>query len=336
MTDRTDTMPAFNSSDPAIRATSPRMWQAAWRQHRFWVGGIVALVATGGLALAAIVLLIPSCASTTWWETPGATCEVEPARTLWGLYQLALLFLPLVAGAVLGAVTFGPDKEHRTHIYALTQSVTRTRWWTIKVLTVAAPGFIAAALLGIATLWIVDGASDSIIWAPRLTWPGFDILALIPATRFLVAFAAAAAAALLWRTVGGVVTGMVVAGVVVAGTTLLQPLVVQHTRELIPIQTWWNDRSGYATESPGGMSSAYNWGGYADSEGCNVDMSTLSCPENTIPVDCMQEAGVVYRVEIYVPDSEYPQMMLIVSGLNLIIAVSLLAAGAQTLRRRDL
>lgn len=336
MTDRTDTMPAFNNSEPAIRTSTPRMWQAAWRQHRFWVVGTVALVASGGLALAVIVLLIPSCASTTWWETPGATCELEPARTLWGLYQIALLVLPVVAGAVLGAVTFGPDKEHRTQVYALTQSVTRIRWWTIKVLIVAAPVFTAVALLGTATLWVVDSASDSIIWAPRLTSPGFDILGLIPATRFLVVYAAAAAAALLWRTVGGVVTGLVAAGILIAGTTLLQPLVVQHTRELIPIQTWWNDSTGIATESPGGMGSAYNWSGYADSEGLDIDISTLNCPESAKFIECLQEAGVVDRVEIYVPDSEYPQMMLIISGFNLIIAVALLAAGAQTLRRRDL
>lgn len=194
----------------------------------------------------------------------------------------------------------------------------------------------AATMLGTATLWVVDGASDSIMWAPRLTLPGFDILGLIPATRFLVAYAAAAVAALLWRTVGGVVTGLVVAGAVIAGTTLLQPLVVQHTRELIPIQTWWNDSTGSATESPGGMGSAYNWSGYADSEGIDIDISTLNCPDRTRFVECMQGAGVVDRVEIYVPDSEYLQMMLIISGLNLIIALTLLAAGAQTLLRRDM
>lgn len=332
MTGRTDTVPAANGSDRSEHTSPPRVWRAAWRQHRFWAITATALVATGGPALAVITLLIPACASTSWWETPGATCNREPAYTLWNLYQLALSALPILAGAVLGAVTFGPDKEHRTQVYALTQGVTRIRWWTTKVITVAAPVFIAAALLGIATLWVVDAAHDSMIWAPRLTSPNFDLLGLIPATRFMVASAAAAAAAPIWRTVGGVVTGLVIAGVVVAGTTLLQPLVVPHTRELIPIQTWWNDDNGLVGGDP---DSAYNWSGYADSDGRDIDISPLNCSDTEF-IGCLQEAGVVYRVEIYVSDAEYPQMMLIISGLNLIIAGTLLAAGARALRRRDL
>ncbi len=332
MTGQTDTVPAFNGSDPTTRTPSPRMWNAAWRQHRYWVIGTVALVVTGGLALAGIALLIPACASTTWWETPGGTCNLEPANTLWSLYRVALMVLPVLAGAVLGAVTFGSDKEHRTHVYALTQGVTRIRWWTTKVITVAAPVFIAAALLGTATLWAVDATRDSIIWAPRLTTPNFDILGLIPATRFLAAYAAAAAAALIWRTVGGIITGVVVAGIVVAGTSLLQPLVVPHTRELIPIQTWWNDSTGIWH---GGPDSAYNWSGYADSNGRDTDTSLLNCSDTEF-TSCVQEAGVVYRVEIYVSDTEYPQMTLIISGLNLIVAGTLLAGGAGAFRRRDL
>lgn len=294
--------------------------------------GTVALVAVGGLVLAAIVLLIPACASTAWWETPGATCEREPARMLWSLYGIALAVLPVIAGAVLGAVTFGPDKEHRTQVYALTQGgITRIRWWATKVVIVTGPVFAAAVLLGMATLWVVTTSDDSILWASRITSPNFDILGLIPATRFLVAFAAAAAAALLWRTVGGLVTGLVVAGVVVVGTTLLQPLVVPHTRDLIAIEAWWNDTTGMLA---GGPDSAHHWSGYANADGSAHDMSGFDCPDSNF-LRCLQDHGVVYRVETYVPDAEYTRMMLIISGVNLVVAGALLAAGAQTIRRRD-
>lgn len=333
MTGQTDTVPAFNGSDPHTHTPSPRMWNAAWRQHRYWVIGTVALVAVGGLALAVIALLIPECASTAWWETPGGTCDLQPVNAFWQLYQLALSVLPVLAGAVLGAVTFGSDKEHRTDVYALTQGVSRIRWWTSKVVTVAAPVFIAAALLGTATLWVVDTSDASIILPTRTTSPNFDTLGLIPATRFLVAYAAAAAAALIWRTVGGIVTGVVVAGVVIAGTTLLQPLVVPHTRDLVPIQTWWNDSTGMIGR--GGFDSAYNWSGYADSEGRDIDPSTWNCADPGW-IDCVKEAGAVYRVEMYVSDAEYPLMMIIISALNLVIAGTLLAGGAAALRRRDL
>jgi hypothetical protein len=332
MTGRTDVVPVPSGSNRSVQTPRLRIWRAAWRQHRFWMIGTVALVATGGLALAVIMLLVPACTSTAWWETPGATCDFEPADTLWKLYREALSWLPILAGAVLGAVTFGPDKENRTQVYALTQGVTRIRWWTAKVITVAAPVLIAAALLGTATLLVVDASDSSIIWSPRLTSPSFDMLGLIPASRFLVAYAAAAAAALIWRTVGGIVVGLAVAGLVVVGSTLLQPVVVPQTRELIPLQTWWNDDTGLVG---GGLDSAYHWGGYAGSDGQDIDISSLDCLDADF-IGCLQQGGVVYRIEIYVSDAEYLRMMLTISGLNLVIAGTLLAAGAGTLRRRDL
>ena len=329
-TGRTDTVSGA-TGDRSHSASAPRMWSAAWRQHRFWVIGTVALVATGGLVLAAIALLIPACASMAWWETAGATCERQPARLLWGLYGIALAVLPVIAGAVLGAVTFGPDKEHRTQVYALTQGgATRIRWWTTKVVTVAAPVFAATVLLGMATLWVVNGSDNSIVSSPRITSLNFDILSLIPATRFLVAYAAAAAAALLWRTVGGILIGLVAGAVVVIGSILLQPLVVPHTRDLIPVDAWWT--SG---QLAGGPDTAYNWSGYADADGSAHDMSAFDCPDSNF-LRCLQDDGVVYRVETYVLDTEYHQMMLVISGFNLVVAGGLLAVGARTVRRQDL
>ena len=214
----------------------------------------------------------------------------------------------------------------------MTQGVTRIRWWISKVVVSAGPVFIAAAVLGMATLWVADGPDNQIMWVQKLTAPSFDILGLMPASLFLVAYAGAATGALFWRTVGGIVGGLVIAAVVVVGTSLLQPLVVPHTRELIPVRAWFEDTTGLLG---GGMDSAYGWGGYADADGRDTDVSTLNCPDDGW-VECIENAGVFYRVEIYVSSDEYPQMMLIISGLNLIFAGALLAAGAQAVRRRDL
>lgn len=333
MTSPTDTAPAFRGGNPDTSTTPPRMARAAWRQHRAWVIGTVALVLTGGLVLAVIVWSVPACTSTSWTGDPGAACSAEPAQTLWRLYQVALSVLPVLAGAVLGAVTFGSDKDNRTHVYALTQGVTRIRWWATKVVLVAGPVVVAAALLGMATLWVVNASDTFVISTARTTSPNFDSLGLIPATRFLVAYAAAAAAALLWRTVGGLVTGVAIAGVVVAGTSLLQPMVVSHTRELVPVQAWWDDATGLLGR--GDLNSTYNWSGYADAQGADIDPSTLKCADADF-VGCLQDAGVAYRVETYVSDARYPQMMLVISGLNLLIAGALLGGGATLLRRRDL
>lgn len=45
---------------------------------------------------------------------------------------------------------------------------------------------------------------------------------------------------------------------------------------------------------------------------------------------------VAYRLETYVPDSQYPRMMLTISALNLLIAGAFLVIGARRLHRRDL
>lgn len=331
MASRTDTAATSHAGDTDNAGGHSRMWHAAWRQHRSWVIGTLALAALGAAVLVAAVAFVPDCASTAWWEKPGATCGVEPAKTLWKLVRAGLQVLPVLGGVLLGAITFGPDVENRTDVYALTQGVSRFRWWAVKVVTTGAPVFIAFALLGLATLWVVNVSDNSVTSMARLNSPGFDILGLTPATRFLVAYAAAAAAALIWRTVGGVVAGLVVAGIVVAVGTLLQPVVVPHQRDVIPIKVWLADNTGESNA----VSSAYGWGGYADAAGRDVDMSRTDCGQGDFSA-CLTAAGVTDRVETYVADAEYPRMMLTISGLNLLFAGALLGVGARALRRRDL
>lgn len=331
MAGRTDTQATPHVDDIDSAGVRPRMWRAAWRQHRSWVTGALGLVAAGALLLVATVALVPDCASTSWWETPGATCSLEPAKTLWKLFRLALLTLPILVGVLLGATTFGPDAEHRTHVYALTQGMSRLRWWTAKVAINSLPAFATVALLGMATLWAVDSSDDSLVGTTRLNFPGFDFLGLIPGTRFLVAYAAAAAAALIWRTVGGVVAGLAAAGLVIAVGTALQPVVVPHHRDLFPIKAWVAGDTGMTNA----VSSAYGWGSYADAAGRDVDVSRVDCTEKEF-ADCVIAAGVTYRLETYVPESEYPRMMLTISAFNLLIAAAALGAGARSLRRRDL
>lgn len=331
MAGRTDIEPSLQTGHVGGPPSVPRMWRAAWRQHRSWVSWILAVAAAGAIVLAAAVAFVPACASMAWWEKPGATCSLEPAKTLWKLFRLGMLTLPILVGVLLGAMTFGPDAEHRTQTYALTQGVSRMRWWAVKVATTSAPVFLALSLLGLATLLVVDASDNQVMSTTRLTTPGFDILGLTSATRFLVAYAAAAAAALMWRTVGGVVAGLVVAGLVLAVGAVLQPIVVPHDRDLIPIKVWLADNTGM---SNAGSGAAFGWGGYTDSAGREVDISHLDCGQAEFS-DCLA-AHVTYRLETYVSDSQYPRMMFTISGLNLLFAGAFLGLGARGLRRRDL
>ena len=317
-------------ADPTLR---PRVWSAAWRQHRAWVIGALGLALVGGLVLATAVITVPACASTAWWETPGATCNARPARVLWKLFRGGMAVLPVLVGVILGAVTFGPDVEHRTHIFALTQDVGRPRWWLAKVTVMSVPAFVALTMLGMATLWAIDSSTDAVVTISRLTSPGFQILGLVPACLFLVAYSGAAAGALIWRTLGGVVAGLVVAFVVVVGGIALQPLVVPHDRTLIPFMSWMADQTGELSVAD--SDSAYGWGGYADAQGSEIDTLALDCGELAW-TNCLFDNGVSYRLETFVSTNQYPRMMLTISGMDLLIAAGLFGIGARWLRRRDL
>lgn len=315
----------------AEKGDGPRPGRAAWRQHRLWVLGSLAVVAAAGLGLLITVLLIPACASTEWWETPGATCSLEPASTIWRLGYRGLFILPVVLGAVLGAITFGPDVENRTHVLALTQSVSRIRWWATKIVMTGLPVFLALVILGFATQWVVD-ASDSTVISTNRVSSMFDLIGLTPATRFLVAYAAALLVAQLWRTVAGVVAGVVVAGVVIALATVLQPLVVPHVRVVVPAQAWINDRTGAL--AVGGIDTAYNWSAWADANGNDANFQT-DC-SGVDYAQCAQDNGIVYRVETWVADSSYPQMMVLISAVNVIVGGAFLLFSARRLRRQDI
>jgi len=75
MTGRTDTVSSFSGSDPKTRTSPPRMWNAAWRQHRYWVVGTVALVVTG----AAVRLTGSGLGCPTWPRCTDASYTTTPA-----------------------------------------------------------------------------------------------------------------------------------------------------------------------------------------------------------------------------------------------------------------
>jgi hypothetical protein len=135
-----------------------------WRQHR-----IEALVVVGVLAVGGVFLLITglNMAHTLQESGLGACLASHPTAdyssacgslgTLF-LQQYgpfipfagALLLVPVLLGAMVGAPLVAREYEQRTNLLVWMQSVTRTRWLTVKLALVLG----AAALLG-ATLMVM-------------------------------------------------------------------------------------------------------------------------------------------------------------------------------------
>lgn len=138
-----------------------------------------------------------------------------------GLYDagyVAVLVLPVVAGACAGAGLFARELEQGTAVLALTQSVSRLRWWTTGLLVAGVPAAAAVALLTpVATraLGLTGSGSHS-----RLESRLFQMTGLAPAAYTLLAFAVAAVGGMLLRnTLGAVVLTVVTQVALVVGLT---------------------------------------------------------------------------------------------------------------------
>jgi len=68
-------------------------------------------------------------------------------------FALALLLLPNLLGAMVGAPLLAREFEQRTHQLAWLQSITRTRWLSVKLVLVLGTSLLAALMLMILLIW---------------------------------------------------------------------------------------------------------------------------------------------------------------------------------------
>ena len=113
--------------------------------------------------------------------------------------RYVLVALPALLGVFVAAPLLAREVEHGTHMFIWTQSITRTRWFTIKVALLGSITVVAAsALAATATWWHMpldvaysDGA-----------WTFFDVIGPVPiAYAFFALALGLAAGAVTLRTV---------------------------------------------------------------------------------------------------------------------------------------
>jgi len=186
-----------------------------WRQHRAQL-----LIAVGVLAALAAYLLITGQQRASYANSIGLTaCLAAKSQTcgplaeafvnrFGGIPQVFTLAagLPLLAGLFWGAPLIAREVETGTYRLAWTQSVSRNRWLTVKLLTFLAAIAAAAAALALSfSAWLrvysqlsAAGYTD----IDRMGPPAFDLTGIAPLGTMLFAFAlGTAAGALIRRTV---------------------------------------------------------------------------------------------------------------------------------------
>ena len=136
---------------PERRNDGGGMIWVTWRHHRTSL--IVSLGFIAALAMAAIVGGIGTRSSLgaegrgTYFGCVGVGWDCWADTAVTGVNTIAAA-LPVLLGALVGATVFSRDIDQQTHVLGLTQSVSRARWFWMRVIVVFLPLTAAAAILG--------------------------------------------------------------------------------------------------------------------------------------------------------------------------------------------
>lgn len=317
-----------------------------WRRQRVALTAAIGLVALVGLTavVGRLVLLaragdlgVTSCLR----EAFNGACEsevwrsyLEEVSTFDRLLTLAAIATPAVAGALAGSGLFGGELSRGTHVFALSQGVSRLGWWSRGLLVAGLP--VAAAVAAVTPI---------IAWWPRpfghtdpdpLSPPVFLTSGLVPVGYTVLTFCVAAAAGLLLRsTVRALVLAIAVQVVVLMLTTIwLRPTYLPPETRQVPLDTSRDSFSMLHLDPADASSIDY---GYVDAGGDLVSfhevVEGISCLG--LPADeCLSRSGFVAYYSRFQPASRYWPFQLIETGLLLVLATSALGAGLWGLRRR--
>ena len=249
------------------------------------------------------------------------------------LLVMAAVLLPGVAGAVAGAALFGAETARGTHVFALSQALSRARWWGAGLLIAGLPVAAAVALVTPLAAWSVAPFDDIYVTAP-LIWITFLTSGVVPVAYTVLAFCVAAAAGLLRRSpIGalGLAVGLHVVALLVTG--LVRPAYLPPETASAALSADQFVPSDTSRVVPDG---ALDLGFVlVDAEGRELPSSAAvgnGC--SLANPDCRSGRGITGVVHHYQPASRYWPFQAIESGLLLALAAGALGVGMRGLRRR--
>lgn len=358
-TGRSDSLPAKEFHGLAPRG----MWWVAWRQHRATVAVSLLFVVVIAVALVVfrqvVVARLQAVGCTLQgpgvgacsWQAADAVMQDGP-DSWWNLLRTVMWIGPAVLGAFVGAPIFAREVEQRTEVFALTQSVSRIRWWATKITIAGLPLLLGLVGLGMLMTW----AADSIRFAAGGPFyeGNFQTRAIIPAAFGLVALAVGITAGIVIRTtVPALVSGLIVTGVIVYVVgSMLRPHLLPTNRIITPLPA--NPESAVGVTLGDGPDSWFLGSGDVDARGNPVSFDMDACPALTTLMStpspapdfstkwatayraCQTEQGIVATYTDYLPGSKLWPLRLVVTGICAVLAALFLGLGfvrLRTLRR---
>lgn len=324
-----------------------------WRQYRAQGAIAFALLA----ASAAVILVGGFQIASHWHSMLGAcsghsACLKQQAPLVNGVVSdlpYLSLIVPAVLGMLWGAPLVAQELESRTSDFAWAQSVTRTRWLTVKagwlLLAAAACGGAIAALI---TWW--SGPINAL--AANAFQPGqFDTQGIVPVGYAVFAMALGVAAGTVTRrtlpaiaiTLGGFIAlRLLIADFVrphyMAAVTTYYNVTAYNVGPFTPPGQAWLFNEGAVSKT--GAVVPRGWGTLGDGAlpaSCqkllNAAPATKSGPMNAI-FSCMQAHG--WRgFATYQPASRYWPFQGIETGIYVLLAAALIAVTFVIVRKRD-
>ena len=308
-----------------------------WRQHR-----LEGLMTLGVLAVIGVFLLLTGRAMATSFQQlglshclgqttpPGSPCPdlIMAFGTQYGLLQIfdiLLIFLPLLLGALVGAPLVAREVEQRTHLLVWTQSITRLRWLSVKLALVLAVGLLASwALLAVLIWWYHPWA----LLAGSFGTNAYDTSGPVWVAETLLALALGVLAGTLTRRVGPAIflTIVLFVAIRVPVASFWRPSFEAPITQTTPIGQVNNNQSTVSTQ---------DWivsQGYIDAQGNKHD-GLVGCTSNQISVHCFQANGAQALFVSYQPADRFWTFQWIETGIYVGFAVLALFAAFWLVRR---
>ncbi|TQF69382.1 ABC transporter permease [Rhodococcus spelaei] len=345
-----------------------------WRRYRTTLvvaTTVIALLAVATFACGSIVRNAEGArAFGTFFGCYGTSVTVCRAESALSATAVLAAVLPVLLGVIVGVTAFSRDIEQGTHVLGLTQSVSRSRWFWMRVLVVFVPISVAMAVLGAVLEWTRSAAprgnfgyvSGSPFDYSRLEFPLFPASGATAGTYTLFALILGSAFALVIRhTVGAMVLTLIVATAGMVGLQVgARPHYAPASIEARPLD---GSAQYVAYASSGASFPGWTIGsGYVNTAGDPVAVDYASCeqayavdyvegrPDETVAeyearsdelfeeqqrafTDCLRGQGADHLEVRYHADSQFRRFQLTEAALVLLVTGLVLLPSLWGLRR---
>ncbi len=244
-------------------------------------------------------------------------------------FAAALLLLPVLLGAIVGAPLVAREYEQRTNLLVWLQSITRTRWLTVKVALVLGIGLLVGGVLLILLTWWFSPFSQLIGSFNPVAFD-FSGPVLIAATVLALALGIFAGT-LTRRTVFAIFLTLALILVIRIGVEFnLRPNYEPQITVTWPLAQ---------VDKPPVTLEMQDWNlgqGYIDAQGNKTNSISCSGPYvgQLTPEQCMQASGYRSNYLSYQPADRFWTFQWIETSIYLAISALALGATVWLVRRR--